>query len=310
MNFRPFLILPLSLTLLSNPSWADLKVQGSDAPATLESPQVTSDSSIILEAELANPKPGDKAQIYVARTDSKAKATRNNFVYSGPLTTKIYLPAGPGDYRVQLYACNDNAPVCTWGPNSLIFVRNTDPVDHSYLLPSSEVQSEAPEILKLSAQITQGLNSDREKSAAIHDWVSSHVAYDLKDYQAGTDQLSPQDALSVIHQTTTPLLSECDGYAYITAALLRAAGIRAKVVDGSFDTDKAPNEDSPENHMWDEAWVDGKWITIDTTADAGSVSISRSTHKMKFIQKLSRDYFDPNAEFFAKTHIKLDDRGE
>jgi transglutaminase-like putative cysteine protease len=73
---------------------------------------------------------------------------------------------------------------------------------------------------------------------------------------------------------------------------LRAAGFRARVVEG--DALLPGDEMGP--HAWNQVWVEGWWLTFDATWNAGHIRDGR------FIPHLRHEYFDSPEEVFARTH--------
>ncbi len=172
------------------------------------------------------------------------------------------------------------------------------------LMPSLGIQSGHADIIALANEITSGLQSDREKLVAIHDWVASNIQYDVEDSMALPVE-KPQDALSVLRRKS----GVCSGYSSLTAALLRASGIPARVVHGwarqwnQTWADLLQNlpEDllSHGNHAWNEVFVDGRWIPVDVTWDAGAIDNG------VFTPELRRRYLDPRPELFSDDHSKV-----
>lgn len=172
------------------------------------------------------------------------------------------------------------------------------------LMPSLDIQSAHADIIALANEITSGLQSDREKLIAIHDWVASNIKYDVEDFLAPPIE-KPQDALSVLRRKS----GVCSGYSSLTAALLRASGIPARVVGGwarqwnETWADLLQNlpEDllSDGNHAWNEVFVDGRWIPVDVTWDAGAIDNG------VFTPELRRRYLDPRPELFSDDHSKV-----
>lgn len=173
-----------------------------------------------------------------------------------------------------------------------------------YLKESTDVQSTDPKIVELSNTITASCTDDYGKILAVHDWVCSNIYYDL-------------DALEVMHEeeyysalyTMKHKRSICAGYANLTAALLRAAGIPTKIVAGyGGDAFNAVKEefmeysDADENHGWNMAYCSSqnRWITLDTTWDsAGNVYENEAFGKRQPIGHL---YFDPTPYALALDH--------
>ena len=163
-----------------------------------------------------------------------------------------------------------------------------DPVTLAYyLLPQNYIQSDDKNIIELANFITKGLSKDYDKAKAIHDKVAETLYYDWdmyhsKDYK----NISAFDAA----RYTNAL---CEGYINLTVALLRASGIPAKYISG-YTT-----RNVRENHAWCEAFVDGRWIIIDTTWD------SKNTYENgKFKKDTPCDdaYFDISLKDFSVGH--------
>ncbi len=136
-----------------------------------------------------------------------------------------------------------------------------------YKQATSLIQSDDIEIRKLSQEITGSVNTDYEKARLIHDWVAENIWYDL-DASRSDDKLSwsSQSALTVLHDRK----AVCAGYSNLTAALMRAAGIPCKFVSGELGGWNVPSVKSGEPHAWNEAFVNGRWIFIDTTGDSSN----------------------------------------
>lgn len=216
---------------------------------------------------------------------------------------KIYLRDGAGNYSVDISTNNSDQQYNTWySLYKNIKVINKDTRDESYLLPSPFVQSDDPQIIALANKITAGKTTDLDKIKAIHDWVATNIAYDTVDYFSGNIDNVDCSSLAVLNSKQ----SICEGYADLFAALARAVGIPTKVIEGvaiwanigqrwqDVDTTKS-------NHAWNEVNIDSKWMTIDTTWDAGYTD--STTHTFTF--NLRYQYFNPDAITFAIDHRAL-----
>jgi transglutaminase-like putative cysteine protease len=155
-----------------------------------------------------------------------------------------------------------------------------------YRRPSPAIQSDNAEIIALAKSVTAGKTSDYDKTKAIHEWVADNIWYDnIKNESRTTDGLSqPQDAVSVLKSKR----AVCKGYTNLSVALLRAAGIPAKLVSGLLRNanDQQENEVFYDftgalggdgkyaalaiamGHDWTEAYADGRWLVMDTTSDS------------------------------------------
>ena len=104
----------------------------------------------------------------------------------------------------------------------------------------------------------------------LYQYIIQNIKYDHnKIYSLSFDYLPDID------QTFADKTGICYDYASLFAAMLRSIRIPAKLVKGYAS-------DSPdEYHAWNEVYVAGRWIVIDTTKDAG---------KSAPMQKNSADY--------------------
>jgi transglutaminase-like putative cysteine protease len=178
----------------------------------------------------------------------------------------------------------------------------------AYLGPSYGVQSDDPAILALAAELTAGLADDYDKARAIHDWVAGNIWYDRDAVRTGLyDDNTALGALRLGYAV-------CEGYAKLNAALLRAAGIPAKFVYGyalGIDGNEWPSkalsrEDS--NHAWNEAFIGGRWVIIDTTWDSGNRY--ENGRRSENDGLLGYRYFDAVPEAFSADHATTDPEWE
>lgn len=185
--------------------------------------------------------------------------------------------------------------------------KRTDEMALSYYKqPSYNIQSDDQEIVDLAANITTGIENDYDKTVAIHDWVANNIYYDYDSFYSGSYINLDTSALGTLHSHK----SVCEGYANLMSALLRAAGIPAKKVSGfalgisneSWPENFDPNRDS--NHAWNEAWLNRRWIILDTTWD------SRNTWKNGRISQneglSGYHYFDISPDLFSADHVIKD----
>lgn len=116
--------------------------------------------------------------------------------------------------------------------------------------------------IKLAGELTVGLSSDREKVEAIYNYITSNIKYD----DAKAASVKPGYVPSI---DTILTLGEgiCYDYAVLFGSMLRSLDIPAKVVEGE-------KNDIDVLHAWNEVLIDGQWVIIDTTYDAGSIGPS------------------------------------
>jgi len=156
-----------------------------------------------------------------------------------------------------------------------------------YKQPQNGIESDAKEIIDLAKSITIGISNHYDKAKAIHDWVANNFYYDWDMYYNNNhEHISALDTLYKKHTV-------CEGYINLTVGLLRAIDIPAKYISGYT----ALNNN--ENHAWCEAFIDGKWIIIDTTWDSNN-SYEKGVYSDKI--SCSDTYFDISLKDFSATH--------
>ncbi|KWX89415.1 transglutaminase [Paenibacillus riograndensis] len=130
-----------------------------------------------------------------------------------------------------------------------------------------------------AAQLTQGLTTDEQKVKAIYNYIVSNVKYDYSLASSVTTDYIPNN-----DNTLATKKGICYDYASLFATMLRSQGIPTKLVMGntSYVTSY---------HAWNEVLLDGKWVTIDTTVDAGLGKNNKETGLIKVASKYSAAKF-------------------
>ncbi|MCL1819549.1 MAG: transglutaminase-like domain-containing protein [Oscillospiraceae bacterium] len=174
-----------------------------------------------------------------------------------------------------------------------------------YLKPSEGVQSDNIGIITLAERITSTVKGDFERARAIHDWVCDNIWYD-EDVLSKRVPYGEQSALSTFNSKR----GVCLGYANLTAALMRAAGIPTKVVFGyalwvEDETEEWTAESAAgklnANHAWNEFYVNGRWVITDTTWNTdNSYSLGEFSRDTGLINHY---YFDITLEVFSVDHL-------
>jgi hypothetical protein len=155
------------------------------------------------------------------------------------------------------------------------------------------------EILDLARSITDGMTSDYDKVRAIHDWVASNIWYDLDAFLRGGETAT--SALGVL-QTRR---SVCGGFANLMVALLRAAGIPARYVEGyamgagAIRSELLDIDGGGTNHAWTEAFADGRWIILETTWDSRNYY---EYHRFSEQRATGSHWFDVDYRPFSISH--------
>lgn len=170
-------------------------------------------------------------------------------------------------------------------------------IEGEYLNNSNLVQAEDHELINLSNEIIKDVTTDYDKIKVIHDWVVNNIYY---TYEASTENPDMIDlsATGVLKSR----IGSGQGYANLMAALLRAQGIPCKVVmgritDNLWTQEEAFSEDI--NHAWNEVYIDGKWIIIDSSWNSNNIY---EDGEFKTKGMTSIEFFDTTIEWFSFTH--------
>ncbi|MDR1363808.1 MAG: transglutaminase-like domain-containing protein [Spirochaetaceae bacterium] len=223
------------------------------------------DGFFLLEGTVNKPRSQNHARVVVTKQNTKLETwyiIKNNF------SQRIWLPFGAGEYTIKIYPF-DSATITrppkgdgalTGGsyseePVVLTVLNRRDEKfvdgDARWIYPSFYVQSDDFVVTNLLNNITFGETSGFEKTRAIHDYIVSKLSYDSASF-SNRSRSRKMDAVSVIENS----VAVCEGYANLSAALLRAAGIPVKVVAANSI-----------RHAWNNVYIDGAWKFYDATWD-------------------------------------------
>ncbi|HLL55983.1 MAG TPA: transglutaminase-like domain-containing protein, partial [Myxococcaceae bacterium] len=128
-----------------------------------------------------------------------------------------------------------------WDPNGGVNLKST-----------FVVESDNPQIQALSKKIVGGEKDAYVAAKKISAWVEQNIE---KDYGASSDR-----ATDVLRQ----MKGDCTEHSLLAVALLRAAGIPSKRVDGVVYLRQEDGVPALYWHEWVEAWV-GEWTQLDPT---------------------------------------------
>jgi hypothetical protein len=265
--------------------------------------------------------------IRIYRADHPSRASVyyiENHVGDQAIRLPLFMRYGPGEYLIDIWQTEAHSPYVTYNERKKqFFILNADErEDRLYLLPSFRIESSDPEIHALATKIVRNKSTVMEQSRAIHDWVAQNIRYDVEALRSGV--VKNYSALETLQLRNVV----CNGYARLNAALHRAVGIPARLVTGTaaqpvlsqsqgqrreamvirngqlVPAHSAFDEQSRrglEDHMWNEVWVDGRWMIQDPTWNAGGVNARTG----EFNFRLSHKYFDPDPTAFKETHTKM-----
>jgi hypothetical protein len=133
-----------------------------------------------------------------------------------------------------------------------------------YLKPTLAAPSNERRFIELAASIAGDAASAGERIVRLLAWIDANIAKEAVDAFSAADVLRERRA-------------ECQGHAYLFAALARALGLPTRVVNGVV---YAPEHGGFLYHTWNEVWIAGDgWRAVDATfgqplADATHVALA------------------------------------
>jgi len=153
------------------------------------------------------------------------------------------------------------------------------------LKPSAVVTSNDPKIRELARGLVSPRMNAREKVAAILAWLDANIAPEAVDAFSARDVLDAKRG-------------ECQGHAWLYAALARALGVPTRIVNGLV---YAPEYGGFLYHSWAESLIDGDWRAVDPTfgqaqADATHIALGRGESMADLV---------PLVEWMGKTTIRV-----
>jgi hypothetical protein len=119
----------------------------------------------------------------------------------------------------------------------------------AYLKPETGIESDHPAIIAAARAITGDGKGPLQKARGILEWVYGSIEK--------IPVLSVPSALEVLEKK----VGDCNEHAFLVAALLRAAGLPARVCAGLVY-----KEDAFYYHAWNEVYL-GSWITMDAVSN-------------------------------------------
>lgn len=134
--------------------------------------------------------------------------------------------------------------------------------------------------------------SGADRVRALHDWVADRIAYDGASFRARS--FPSQDPEAVLSTRT----AVCAGYSRLLARLGQLAGEEIVYLTGD-----AKGFSGLEGHAWNAARVNGGWVLIDVTWDAGFLNTDYT-----FKKQFTTDFVFAPPAFFTDTHLPEDAR--
>ncbi|WP_458462515.1 transglutaminase-like domain-containing protein [Paenibacillus sp.] len=182
------------------------------------------------------------------------------------------LQMGNGDYMVTMLEqvsgtkykiVQEKAVALQLKNGSKVFLNSVQNIDWSELDKAAQ----------LAKKLTRSAQSNEEKVQAVYEYIVGTIRYDKA---LASSELT--DYLPDINRTMAGKKGMCYDYASLFASMLRSIDIPTKLVMGN-------SEYVDVYHAWNEVYLNGQWVTVDTTVDA---SWKSNGAKFKMIKDASR----------------------
>ena len=221
------------------------------------------------------------------------------------VTRKITNPENSRDilYKVSLtdadpaaFFPNDRRQTLKPGPeprSASLVVRTAGPLDGEagpetvgaeYLRSNPLVTSDDSQVIRLARKAVGTQTDPWAKARAISKWVATNIKE--KNFETS---FAPAD------EVARNLQGDCTEHAVLTAAMCRAEGVPSRVVVGLI---YATQLGGFGYHMWDEVYVNRRWVAVDAAFDQSQVD---AVHLK--LSETSLDGVSPFDTFTAVTRV-------
>lgn len=125
------------------------------------------------------------------------------------------------------------------------------------------------EAIKLAQELTKDATTDQEKVDILYNYIIENISYDYQKARTVASNYVPN-----IDSTLESGNGICYDYSSLFASMLRSVDVPAKLIKGY-------KNDISVYHAWNQVYLDGKWVTIDTTYDAGLAAHNMAVEMVK-----------------------------
>jgi transglutaminase-like putative cysteine protease len=131
------------------------------------------------------------------------------------------------------------------------------PIDDQFLRPNALVTSEDPKVVQLARKAVGNAVDPWEKATRIMHWVAQNIRE--KNFET---------AFAAASEVAQSLSGDCTEHSVLTAAMCRAVGVPSRVAVGLIYADRLKGFGY---HMWNEVYVNQRWVALDAAFDQMSV---------------------------------------
>jgi len=222
--------------------------------------------------------------VKVPRKINNPESTRD-VVYKVTLSDGDPAQVFPADRRQSIKAGSDantaTLEVRTAGPDA--GQPGPDAVGPEYLRPNALINSDNPRVMALARRAVGTAVDPWAKAQSINKWVAQNLRKNFETPFASAEEVA------------RTLQGDCTEHGVLTAAMCRAEGVPARVVVGLvYGSDLGGFG----FHMWNEVYVNRRWVAIDATFDESQVD---ATHLK--LSETSLDGVSPFETFLTVARV-------
>ncbi|RIX45861.1 transglutaminase domain-containing protein [Paenibacillus nanensis] len=195
---------------------------------------------------------------------AKGKESYTYNLTPGSKTEQFPLQLGNGEYKITILENVSGKSYKAVAQETVKLNLKDDKVVYLNSVQNINWSSTSNAIVK-AQELTKNKKTDEDKIKAVYEYITTNIAYDDKLAKTAT-----ADYLPIIDRTLKTKKDICYGYASLFAAMLRSLNIPTKMAMGYTDY-------IDQYHAWNEVYVNGKWMTIDTTLDASLKKAKKKT---------------------------------
>lgn len=179
------------------------------------------------------------------------------------------LQMGSGNYKVKVYEQVKGTKYSS--VSSISFDAQIQDSMLPYLYPNQYVffTEESP-LVEQAQTLCAGIESDAEKARIIESFVARKFMYDYIKALTVNSITTYLPDLDAVFESKKGI---CFDFAAMVCAMLRAQGIPTQLIVGVADA---------KYHAWNQAYIDGKWMLIDTTATVTGMPVKRYQPERKY----------------------------
>lgn len=164
-------------------------------------------------------------------------------------------PQSPSDAAAGLVPAGAAPAIAA--PSQADMVKSSRPPTDDDRRPNNLIQSDDPQIVAMAATVSPGETDTWKLAVQLEKFVKGAIK--LKDRS---------QAFSTAAEVAELREGDCTEHSVLLAALARARGIPARVTIGLV---YQGSTQSFAYHMWNELWIDDRWVPMDATLGKGGI---------------------------------------